>query len=141
MEPGRAGEFDDALAIGHENARIAEAAEHPYSIVFSRFGLGRSTSARAISRARWPSSRPALAFCRSADIRAPLLNVITPLCSAYAQSGRIADARTLVDEAVDMAVAMGDPLGHWLRTGVLAEIHLAADGPRTRCRWPGARPS
>lgn len=120
------GEFDDGLAIGQENARMAEAAEHPYSIVFSRFGLGalhlrRGDLSRAVAELQ-----SALALCRSADIRAPLLNVVTPLCSAYAQSGRIADARKLVDEAVDVAVAMGDPLGHWLRTGVLAEIHLAA---------------
>ena len=120
------GEFADGLAVGQENARIAEAAEHPYSIVFSRFGLGalhlrQGDLARAVAELE-----SGLALCRSADIRAPLLNVVTPLCSAYAQSGRIADARKLVDEAVDMAVAMGDPLGHWLRTGVLAEIHLAA---------------
>ena len=120
------GEFDDGLAIGQENARMAEAAEHPYSIVFSRFGLGalhlrQGDLSRAVTELE-----SALSLCRSADIRAPLLNVVTPLCSAYAQSGRIADARKLVDEAVDVAVAMGDPLGHWLRTGVLAEIHLAA---------------
>jgi tetratricopeptide (TPR) repeat protein len=120
------GEFADGLAVGQENARIAEAAEHPYSIVFSRFGLGalhlrQGDLARAVAELE-----SGLALCRSADIRAPLLNVVTPLCSAYAQSGRIADARKLVDEAVDIAVAMGDPLGHWLRTGVLAEIHLAA---------------
>jgi class 3 adenylate cyclase/tetratricopeptide (TPR) repeat protein len=120
------GEFDDGLTIGQENIRMAEAAEHPYSIVFSRFGLGalhlrQGDLARAVAELE-----SALARCRSADIRAPLLNVVTPLCSAYAQSGRIADARKLVDEAVDVAVAMGDPLGHWLRTGVLAEIHLAA---------------
>jgi tetratricopeptide (TPR) repeat protein len=120
------GEFDDGLAIGQESARMAEAAEHPYSIVFSRFGLGalhlrQGDLSRAVTELE-----SALSLCRSADIRAPLLNVVTPLCSAYAQSGRIADARKLVDEAVDVAVAMGDPLGHWLRTGVLAEIHLAA---------------
>ena len=119
------GEFDDALAVGHENARIAEAAEHPYSIVFSRFGLGALHLRQGDLPRAVAELESGLALCRSADIRAPLLNVITPLCSAYAQSGRIADARTLVDEAVAMAVAMGDPLGHWLRTGVLAEIHLA----------------
>jgi tetratricopeptide (TPR) repeat protein len=120
------GEFDDGLAIGQENARIAEAAEHPYSIVFSRFGLGALHLRHGDLPRSVAALESALALCRSADIRAPLLNVVTPLCSAYAQSGRIADARKLVDEAVDVAVAMGDPLGHWLRTGVLAELHLAA---------------
>ncbi len=120
------GEFTDGLAVGQENARIAEAAEHPYSIVFSRFGLGALHLRQGDLPGAVAELESGLALCRSADIRAPLLNVITPLCSAYALSGRIADARKLVDEAVDMAVAMGDPLGHWLRTGVLAEIHLAA---------------
>jgi tetratricopeptide (TPR) repeat protein len=120
------GEFADGLAVGQENARIAAAAEHPYSIVFSRFGLGTLHLRQGDLPRAMAELESGLALCRSADIRAPLLNVITPLCSAYAQSGRIADARALVVEALDAAVAMGDPLGHWLRTGVLAEIHLAA---------------
>ena len=120
------GEFADGLAIGQESARIAEAAEHPYSIVFSRFGLGALHLRQGDLPRAAAELESGLALCRSADIRAPLLNVVTPLCSAYALSGRIADARKLVDEAVDVAVTMGDPLGHWLRTGVLAEIHLAA---------------
>ena len=120
------GEFADGLAVGQENARIAEAAEHPYSIVFSRCGLGALHLRQGDLPRAVAELENGLALCRSADIRAPLLNVVTPLCSAYALAGRITDARRLVDEAVEMAVAMGDPLGHWLRTGVLAEIHLAA---------------
>ncbi|HET9855657.1 MAG TPA: hypothetical protein VFR53_11425, partial [Methylomirabilota bacterium] len=120
------GDFADGLAVGQESARIAEAAEHPYSIVFSRFGLGALHLRQGDLPRAVAELEGGLALCRSADIRAPLLNVVTPLCAAYALSGRIADARQLVDEAVDIAVAIGDPLGHWLRTGVLAEIHLAA---------------
>ncbi|HSE06525.1 MAG TPA: hypothetical protein VLK35_20425, partial [Methylomirabilota bacterium] len=120
------GEFSEGLAAGQEGARIAEDAEHPYSIVFSRFGLGALHLRQGDLPRAVVELESALALCRSADIRAPLLNVVAPLCSAFAQSGRIADALGLVEEALEMAVAMGDPLGHWLRTGVLAEIHLAA---------------
>jgi tetratricopeptide (TPR) repeat protein len=120
------GEFTEGLAVGRENTRIADEAEHPYSIVFSRFGLGALHLRQGDLPRAVAELESALALCRSADIRAPLLNVVSPLCSALAEAGRIADARALVDEALDIAVAMGDPLGHWLRTGVLAEIHLAA---------------
>ena len=119
------GEFEEALAVGQEGARIAEEAEHPYSIVFSRLALGTLHLRQGDLPRAVEQLESGLTLCRTAEVRAPVVNVVIPLCSAYAQAGRAADALRLVSEAVEQAVAMGDPLGHWLRTSVLAEVYLA----------------
>ena len=119
------GEFAEALAVGQEGARIAEEAEHPYSVVFSRLALGTLHLRQGDLPRAVEQLESGLTLCRTAEVRAPVVNVVIPLCSAYAQAGRAADALRLVSEAVEQAVAMGDPLGHWLRTSVLAEVYLA----------------
>jgi len=131
------GEFPEGIAVGEESVHIADAAAHPYSVIFARLGLGtlylrQGELAKAVTELE-----SALAVCRNADIHAALVNVVTPLSSAYVLSGRVADARRLIEEAVDRAMAQGNPLGHWLRTGALAEIYLA--GGRAEEALPLAR--
>ena len=120
------GEFDEGIAVGTDAIQIAEAAEHPFSIVFARLGLGTLHLRRGDHPGAIGELEAGLAVCRSAETRGGFLNVAAALASSYVLSGRTDDAHRLLEEAVEHAVAMGDPFGHWLRTGGLAEIYLAS---------------
>jgi class 3 adenylate cyclase/tetratricopeptide (TPR) repeat protein len=122
---GERGEFAEGIPVGDDAVRIAEATEHPFSIVYARLGLGTLHLRRGDLPQAVAELEAGLAVCRSAEIRAGFLNVAAALSSSYVLSGRAGDALRLLQEAVDRAVAMGDPFGHWLRTGGLAEIYLA----------------
>jgi tetratricopeptide (TPR) repeat protein len=66
----------------------------------------------------------ARALARTADALAASAQTASPLAAAYARSGRTAEARTVLESALEQALAMGDPFGHWLRTGGMAEVRL-----------------
>jgi class 3 adenylate cyclase/tetratricopeptide (TPR) repeat protein len=120
------GEFVEGIPVGDEAIRIAEAAEHPFSIVFARVGLGTLFLRRGDLPDAVAQLEAGLALCHSAEIRGGFLDIAAALSSSYVLSGRAGDALHLQQEAVDHAVAMGDPFGHWFRTGGLAEIYLAS---------------
>jgi len=119
------GEFAEGITVGDDAVRIAEAAGDPFSTVYARLGLGTLHLRRGDLPQAVEELEAGLAVCRSAEIRGGFLNVAASLSSSYVLSGRAGDAHRLLQEALDHAVAMGDPYGHWLRTGGLAEIYLA----------------
>ena len=135
------GEFADGLAVGQENARIAEAAEHPYSIVFSRFGLGtlhlrQGDLARAVAAARErPRAVPQRGHPRAAPERghAALLGL-----RPVRPDRRRAE---LVDEAVDRRWPWAILSGTGSGRACSPRSTWPPDGPRTRCPWPGVRSS
>jgi class 3 adenylate cyclase/tetratricopeptide (TPR) repeat protein len=119
------GDFTDGAALGREALALSEAAEHgPYSVVFASVGLGTlhlrqgdfDLAIEVLERAR--------ALAHAADALAVSAQTAAPLAAAYARSGRPAQARAVLEAAIDQAVAMGDPFGHWLRTGGIAEVLL-----------------
>ena len=119
------GDFADGAPLGRKALALAEAAEHdPYSIVFASVAIGTlhlrqgdfDPAIAVLERAR--------ALAREADALAVSAPTASPLATAYARSGRTAQARALLESAVEQAVAMGDPFGHWLRTFGMAEVHL-----------------
>jgi tetratricopeptide (TPR) repeat protein len=123
------GEFGDGAGVAEEAIHIGEATDHPYSLAFACLGAGyvhlrRGDAARAV-----PPLERAMALCRSADIPGAIAVAASSLVPAYILAERPAEALRLVEEAVQHAVAIGDPLGHWLRTACRAEVYLALDQP------------
>ena len=119
------GDFAEGVAVADEALRIAEDAQHPYSICLACQGAG-------LVRLRQGDLPPAidalergLALCQSADLPLLFTTIVSPLVSAYAAAGRVADALALLDKGVKQAASSGDPFGRWLRTAALSDALLA----------------
>jgi class 3 adenylate cyclase/tetratricopeptide (TPR) repeat protein len=120
------GLFARGLEVGHQGLQIAESLNHPHSVAFALHGIGTVH----LRRGNFPEAvqmlERARAICETADLPAVFLEVAFPLGSAYAQGTRASDAVALFDRAVSQAMALKHPLGHWLRSGGMAEAFLAA---------------
>ena len=100
------GEFAEALAAAEEGLRIAQAAGHPYSEIYARFGLGYAHLRHGDFAVATRVLEPGLALCRGMDIRFVLPFVAASLGSAYLWSERVAYAVLLLEEAVEAITAM-----------------------------------
>jgi class 3 adenylate cyclase/tetratricopeptide (TPR) repeat protein len=120
------GRFPQGLAVAMEGLRVAETAEHPHSIAFALQGIGTLHLRRGAFGEAIHALERARAVCDTADLPAVFLEVAFLLGSAYAQSGRASDAVALLEHAVAQAMALKHRLGHWLRSGGMAEAYLAA---------------
>jgi len=119
------GEFEQAVPRGEEAIRIAEAVDHPYSILAAQFGLGslhlrRGEVARAIA-----VLERALELCRTWDtqLRLWFLGVAPSLAHAYALSGKAPQAIVLLESAIEQAAARKMMFAQPLRMGWLAHAY------------------
>src|SRR5262249_550173 len=98
---GTLGDLDEGAALAQEGLRLAEEADHPYSVIVSGWGLGSvytirgnlADAARVFERAR--------RVCQEWH-----QTVLLPLvggCLAYVEavSGRVVEGRALLQEALD----------------------------------------
>ncbi len=119
------GNFAGAASVAKEGLDIAERSEHPHSLAFACVGMGglhlrqgNLDGARAfLERAR--------SVAREADLPAVLVEAAAALTSTYAQAGLGREAKDLVTEATELAIAHRLRIGHFLRTGSRAEAYLA----------------
>jgi class 3 adenylate cyclase/tetratricopeptide (TPR) repeat protein len=120
------GFFARGLGIAHAGLHIAERLNHPHSVVFALLGVGTLH----LRRGDFPQAIRTLErghdICESEDLPAVFLEVAQPLGSAYAQAGQAPEAVALLERAVSQAIALKHRLGHWLRSGGMAEAYLAA---------------
>jgi tetratricopeptide (TPR) repeat protein len=120
------GVFADGVARGDEGVRIAEAVDHPFSLIQAYSGIGflylrkgdlRQAVAvleRGLSvHQEWPT-----------PLMFPVL--ASPLGLAYALSGRIAEAIPLLEQAVEQATAMRIVYDQPLWLAALSEGYLLA---------------
>lgn len=105
--------------------RIAQAAGHAYSEVWSRWGLGRDHLRRGDFAAAIRVLEPGVALGRAAQIRVALMFVAAGLGSAYLWAGRRAEAMPLLEEAVEASTAIGNLADRASLIGYLAEGNLA----------------
>jgi class 3 adenylate cyclase/tetratricopeptide (TPR) repeat protein len=118
------GEFVEAIATGEEGLRIAQAAGHPYSEAFARFGPGYAHLRQGEFAMATRVLEPGLALCRTTGIRFALPFVAAALGSAYLWSGRAAEAVPLLKEAVEALTAMRVLAFRSLAITFVAEAHL-----------------
>jgi tetratricopeptide (TPR) repeat protein len=120
------GAFAEGLARGEEAIRIAEAAEHPYSLVNAYLGL----SYLAVRQGDFPQAIPlltrALELCRVWD-----LAQLVPICAvalgqALALAGRGAEGLTLLQQTVPQAAPQSFIGRNTPRVIQLGETSLAA---------------
>jgi DNA-binding winged helix-turn-helix (wHTH) protein/tetratricopeptide (TPR) repeat protein len=101
------GTFAEGRALGDAGLQIAEAVEHAASIAFASWGTGllalrQGDLPRALSQLE-----RALSICQDADLPFYFSWVAAALGAAYTLSGRVADARPLLTQAMEQTTAMG----------------------------------
>jgi tetratricopeptide (TPR) repeat protein len=127
------GEFAEGRAYAEEAVRIAEEAAHLGTAIFAQSRLGRLAQRRGDLQHAIPILERALAQCRAAETRLFLSVITSSLGLAYALSGRVAEARPLLEQVeVSEDTALGGlpvmlRVGEaYLLTGCLEEAHALA---------------
>jgi tetratricopeptide (TPR) repeat protein len=104
---GELGEFAEGLACGEEAARIAEAAGHLGSAIFTQGRLGQLVLRQGNLPWAITVLERALADCYSVDISLFLLVIAANLGLAYAMSGRVDEALSSLEQALGQQSSSG----------------------------------
>jgi tetratricopeptide (TPR) repeat protein len=120
------GTFTEGSALGEEGLRIAEAVDHPLSLVIASWGLGLLALRQGDLRRALPRLERAMGICHEADLPVYFSWMAPALGSAYILSGRVADAVPLLTQALEQLTAMGrvDFQARWQLS--LGEAHMLA---------------
>jgi predicted ATPase/class 3 adenylate cyclase len=123
------GTFPEGIAHGEEAIRIAEAVDHPNSLLHAYHGVGfLSLRVRDLSRAI-PVLERCVDLCRVFNFWLWFSETAAALGCAYAFAGRITEALPLLEEAEQRDAALGTTGGHGghaLRLGYFGEAYLLA---------------
>ena len=120
------GAFPEGSAHAEEAVRIAEAVDHPNSLIHAYLGVGfLSLRQRDLSRAI-PVLERCLDLCRVINILLWFPETAAALGCAYACAGRVAEALPLLEQAEQRGAAMGTMGGQSLRVGYVSEAYLLA---------------
>jgi class 3 adenylate cyclase/tetratricopeptide (TPR) repeat protein len=121
------GVFDEGDAHGQEAIRIAQALDHPFSVVVGSLDLAYLKSVRGqLSEAARLLER-ALAQCREWNITSHAPIVMASLGHVYARSGRIAQGVSCLQQALTDYESAGIGHHHSLSVEQLGEAYLLAD--------------
>jgi class 3 adenylate cyclase/tetratricopeptide (TPR) repeat protein len=121
------GVFDEGDAHGQEAIRIAEALDHPFSVVVGSLDLAYLKSVRGqLSEAARLLER-AVAQCREWNITTHTPIVMASLGHVYARSGRIAEGVSCLQQALTDYESAGIGYHHSLSVEQLGEAYLLAD--------------
>jgi tetratricopeptide (TPR) repeat protein len=120
------GRFSEGLAYGEETVRIAEHADHPYSLIVACFGLGVVHLQKGEPQRAIAVLERGLTLSQTEKLPQLFPLVAAPLGEAYALAGRVAEAVPLLEEAVERAVAMQFVGTQARRLAWLGEAYLLA---------------
>jgi tetratricopeptide (TPR) repeat protein len=123
------GRFDEAIAVGEESLRMAQAIDDPFALMHGYFGTGipyltMGDVARAI-----PLLERDFALCRATDIHLWLGEIAADLGLAYAHAGRIDDAGPVLEFALTEAETMGLRWTYARQHAHVGEAYLLAGRP------------
>ena len=118
------GAFAEGLASGEAGMRIAEAANHPFSLIAAGEGLGRLYFIKGDLHKAIPVLERSLALCQETGVPGLFPQTAATLGAAYTLAQRLPEALPLLEQAVQQATSMGTRralalLVVWLSTGVL----------------------
>jgi len=121
------GEFDEGAAHGHEAIRIAEALDHPFSVVVGCRDLAYLKTVRGqLSQAAHLLER-AVALCREWNITNHTPIITAALGHVWAWSGRIEEGVAYLQQALTAYDDEGIGVHHSLSVEQLGEAYLLAD--------------
>jgi class 3 adenylate cyclase/tetratricopeptide (TPR) repeat protein len=119
---GQLGVFAEATARGEEGVRIAEAADHPFSLIWAYAGIGKLYLDQGDVHQGIPVLERGLKLCQTWDIPTLVPQVTRALGTAYALSGRVLEALPLLEQAA----SQGRRGGHALYFVHLSKAYLVA---------------
>jgi class 3 adenylate cyclase/tetratricopeptide (TPR) repeat protein len=123
------GRFDEAVAVGEESLRMAEAIDQPFTLMHGYFGAGIPYLARGdVARAIPPLER-GLALCRATDMHLWSGEIAADLGLAYARAGRIDDALPVLAFALKEAATTGLRFTYARQHAQVGEGYLLAGRP------------
>jgi len=138
------GTFTEGRVLGDEGLRIAEAATHPGSLMMAYWGLGVLAFRQGHLPRALPLLERAVGLCQEADLPSSFPLIAPALGVAHALSGRVADAVSLLTQAMEQAIAMARvdyqafcrlSVGEaQVLAGRLEEAHALAEGALTLTR-------
>jgi predicted ATPase/class 3 adenylate cyclase len=121
------GRFAEGSALGEEGLQIAETVAHPSSLMWAYYGVGllsfrQGDLPRALTRLE-----RAMGICQEANISIFFPRMAAALGAAYALAGRIADAMSLLTQAMEQTTGVEMVGFQALCSLPLGEAHLLAD--------------
>jgi len=120
------GEFDEGRVRGDEAIRIAEAAEHPFSLTQAYYALGTLFLRQGNLPKAIPVLERGLGLCQAAAILTWFPSVAAALGYAYTLSERVSEALPLLQQAVAQDTSKGIAAGHARRVANLSEAYVLA---------------
>jgi class 3 adenylate cyclase/tetratricopeptide (TPR) repeat protein len=100
------GTFPEGYALGEEGLRIAEAVDHPASLMFASWGIGLLALRQGDLPRAWPLLERAVDLCQDTDLPIWFPWMAGPLVVAYTLGGRGADAVPPLTQAMEQTMAM-----------------------------------
>jgi tetratricopeptide (TPR) repeat protein len=132
------GMFPEGLTLGEEGFRIAEAVDHPCSLMYACWGVGLLALCQGHLAKALPLLERTVSLCQGADSPIYFPRMAVTLGTVYSAVGRVADAMPLLTQAMDQAGATGMvgflALGRLslaeaqMLAGRLEEAHALAEG-------------
>jgi tetratricopeptide (TPR) repeat protein len=120
------GTFAEGRVLGEEGLRIAEAVEHPPSLMWASCGGGLLFLRQGnLPRALLLLER-AVGICQEMDLPVYFPRIAAALGVAYTLGGRVADAVPLLTQAMEQATAMGIVEDQALCSLTMGEVQVLA---------------
>jgi tetratricopeptide (TPR) repeat protein len=120
------GMFAQAIVLGEEGLQIAEAAAHPWTLMFVHSGMGLLFLRQGDLRKALPSLERAVSICQEADLLYWFPRMAAALGAAYTLGGRVTDAVSLLTQALEQSIARESGQFDGLCSRRLGEAHLLA---------------
>jgi class 3 adenylate cyclase/tetratricopeptide (TPR) repeat protein len=121
------GEFELGQMRGQEAIRLAESADHPFSLTQAYYTLGTLFLHQGDLKQAVPILERGLSLCQTASILTWFPSVAAALGYALTLSERIAEALPLLQQAVARDTSKGVAVGHARRLAYLSESYLLTD--------------
>jgi len=138
------GRFAEGRTLGDEGLQIAEAVNHPGSLMYAYHGIGLLALRQGDLPRALPRLERAVSICQEADLRAYFPWIAAALGAAYALAGRGTDAVPLLMQAMKQSTATetvvfqafcGLSLGEaQVLAGRLEEAHALTEGVLAQAR-------
>jgi class 3 adenylate cyclase/tetratricopeptide (TPR) repeat protein len=118
------GAFDEGAARGAEAVRLAEAVDHPFSLIQAYFALGSLYLSKGDLSKAIPVLERGLGLCRVANIPTWFPTVAATLGYAYTLAGRVAEALPLLQQVAAQDTSRGLSAAHARWIAYLSEAYL-----------------
>lgn len=122
----RLGRFQEAEAQAEESLRIAREADQPLALMVAHYTAGFSLVHRPDLPRAIAEIEQSLQLCRTWKLPAWCSNIASILGYAYAQSGRMEEGVSLMQQAIDASRASGGMVNHASEVTRLGESLLLA---------------